>query len=82
MAATSADKGYRCMRALKAMTPAQDTRGLFELGIYSSFGHTYFGLTAVSKAKNKKAKAAHLLNWAKEHSNNFLLTTRMLLSKE
>ncbi|SJX65098.1 uncharacterized protein SRS1_25016 [Sporisorium reilianum f. sp. reilianum] len=56
--------------------------GAFKLGLYHSIGHTYFGFTGYTKGKDKGKSAAKLLNWAKNHSKAYLLTTKTLLPEE
>lgn len=82
LAAKLAKKGFDCFQALKDKIPAQQTRGNFKLGLYHSIGHTYFGFTGHTKGKDKGKTAAKLLNWAKEHSKAYLLTTKTLLPAE
>ena len=77
----SANDGYECFQKVKAKIPDRETRGCFELGIYHSIGHSYFGFSAQTKGKDNE-EATGLLNWAKEHTSKHLITAKHLLPAE
>ncbi|PWY99124.1 hypothetical protein BCV70DRAFT_140398, partial [Testicularia cyperi] len=52
--------------------------GNFELGIYHSQGNSYLGFTKDTKGAHRE-EAVKLLDWARQHSKDFLLTTKTLL---